>query len=95
MFHFLGRLPGPLKWWTRTGEAAFQRLLDVYGAEVIDLRERMKSGTCPRCFANEFLEDRRARSLVRQEAVRFGWSDGNWQRYEQDDSESDRCCCCD
>ncbi|KAL5434679.1 hypothetical protein PMIN05_007652 [Paraphaeosphaeria minitans] len=56
-FHFLDRLPRPLKWWTRRGEEAFQRLLDVYGAEVDELKKRMERGACPPCFASKFLEN--------------------------------------
>ncbi|KAL1610537.1 hypothetical protein SLS60_002206 [Paraconiothyrium brasiliense] len=56
-FYFLDRLPKPLKWWTRRGEEAFQRLLDVYGTEVRDLEERISKGTCPPCFASKFIED--------------------------------------
>lgn len=62
-FYFLDRLPKPLKWWTRRGEEAFQRLLDVYGAEVDDLKERMGRGACPPCFASKFLEDPESRKL--------------------------------
>ncbi|OAF99946.1 cytochrome P450 [Paraphaeosphaeria sporulosa] len=62
-FYFLDRLPKALKWWTRRGEDAFERLLNVYGAEVGDLKERMERGTCPPCFASKFLDDPESEKL--------------------------------
>lgn len=62
-FYFLDRLPKPLKWWTRRGEEAFQRLLEVYGAELKDLNERVREGKCPPCFATKFLEDPESEKL--------------------------------
>lgn len=62
-FYFLDRLPRCLKWWTRRGEEAFQRLLDVYGAEVRDLKKRVERGECPPCFASKFLEDPESEKL--------------------------------
>lgn len=56
-FYILDKLPQPLKWWTGRGKAAFQRLLKVYSTEVDDLKRRVKEGTCPPCFATNFLED--------------------------------------
>ncbi|KAF1976963.1 cytochrome P450 [Bimuria novae-zelandiae CBS 107.79] len=63
VFTFLDRLPTPLKWWIPRGKASFQRLLDVYGAEVRDLNQRVKNGTCPPCFATKFLDDPASEAL--------------------------------
>ena len=62
-FYFLDKLPRPLKWWTRRGDEAFRRLLDVYGAEVRDLKERVARGECPPCFATKFLDDPESEKL--------------------------------
>ncbi|KAF2258227.1 cytochrome P450 [Lojkania enalia] len=62
-FYILDKLPGPLKWWRRRGERAFEKVVGVYEKEVRDLKRRMEDGTCPPCFATKFLEDKETEKL--------------------------------
>lgn len=68
-FNVLDRLPKPLKWWTKRGDAAHQRLLDVYTTEVKDLKERLANGTCPPCFASNFLKNPETEKLGEVQAL--------------------------
>ncbi|KAF2117171.1 cytochrome P450 [Lophiotrema nucula] len=68
-FYVLDRLPGPLKWWRKRGEEAFERVTSVYKKEVEDLKIRIKEGRCPPCFATKFLEDPETEKLGKTQTL--------------------------
>lgn len=60
---WLDYLPTPLKWWRKRGLAGHDRVLAVYTKEVADVKLRMEQGTCPPCFATQFLADPETEAL--------------------------------
>ena len=56
-FTWLEKLPNPLQWWRRRGEALHQKTINVYKKQVLDLQQRMAAGTARDCFAVRFRKD--------------------------------------
>ena len=56
-FPWLAKLPRPLQWWRKRGVSLHQKTVNVYKAQVDDLRKRMQLGTVRPCFATQFLKD--------------------------------------
>ncbi|KAJ5031346.1 cytochrome P450 [Bipolaris maydis] len=68
-FPILAKLPKPLQWWRKKGEALYKASLQVYGYELDKIQEKIDAGKAPECFAREFLQSPDAAKMKESQRI--------------------------